>query len=236
MTKYINQTRLVSVFRAASVFIISIFSSSIMSNDLSYCSDPLVFRSGMENVFDCNESPSYDLSVAQFRAAFAENNPLGFCIQETVISGVSICSSPCTEGSANGCLGTFQTPGLIVNASEGMICGNYMFEVPTLDMHYVSVDCEASLNATGDLVMAVDSTYTGPLTWEITGGTASISNVESNVGSGCGPLGALLDSVLPLIEGYVVTAIEAELENTLGSLSGVGVCPVDSLSDNLILP
>lgn len=214
---------------------LAVFSPNIMSGDLASCAEPLILRDGVENPFNCNDSPTFDATPAELRSALGEQKPIEFCIPESGEPAANICSTG-SCGGGTGCLATYTTQEIALSATNEKICGHYVFHAAEIDVHYSVIDCEVSFDASADVVMTVDSTYTGPLTWEISGGSVEISGFDSKVGDGCGLLGDLIDAVIPIIEGSLISQIEGSLSDGLSGLSGVGICPVDSLHEDLILP
>jgi hypothetical protein len=199
--------------------------------DLSWCADPLLFRDSNEALFDCAEYTTAEATMPEVREVLGDPGPLGFCMPQYSSNGVSLCTGSCNGGI--GCPGSLQASQLVINPTGDLICGHYGVEIPDIDVQYLTVNCNVRVTAQVTYDAEVDGTYLEPLTWEILGVVGlnqSVSNVEID---GCaGIAGAIFPIIAPLVEQLVTEVVEDFLQN----LVGVGVCPVDSMHEDLILP
>lgn len=198
--------------------------------DLSHCAEPLVFRDGVELAFDCSQSQTADASMDELQAYLGYGSPVGFCVPEYQGDIWSICSESC--GAGTGCAGGFEASELVINPTEDLICGLFLVEVPRVDVHYLTTQCTVSVTGEVALNAQLESTYTGPLTWEVLEITPelTISNVEL---SGCAGIAAV---IYPILQGLLDTYVEEQMLDILLTIRGTGFCPVDSLRTDLIMP
>lgn len=196
--------------------------------DLTFCMDPLILRDSLENPYDCSQTQVPYVSESQLRALLGDPDPIGFCILPASESGFTACTRTCDLELQTGCFGTITSTGLVINASESKICGNYIVEVADIDVHYSILSCSLRMLADGSIAAELQSTYAGPLSWQINSANTQLSNVDVAF-SGCGSLGAVLGLVTDFFTNTVNDLVEQEFNDALTQEGGLRVCPMDSL-------